>query len=71
MRKPIYNYYLPGPVAQTIASPAADPGVMGSVLAWSHTFLKTDLRPFSFSLIQEGLLSVISESICTKYCLTV
>ena len=70
MRKPDFNYYLPGPVAQSVASPTLDPGVMSSVLAGSHTFVETDLRHFPLPLIQEVLLSVTSESICTKYCLT-
>ena len=39
---PYLNYFLPGPVA----SLTADPGVMSSVLAGSHTFVKTDLRHF-------------------------
>ena len=28
----------PGPVAQSVASPTADPWVMSSILAGSHTF---------------------------------
>ena len=53
----------------------ADPGVASPIPAQSHTFMETDheiiLRPFSFlKPIQEGLLLVTSESMCTKYWLT-
>ena len=33
---------LPGPVAQLVVSPTADPGVASSVLARSHTFREID-----------------------------
>ena len=51
---------------------AAEPGVTSSIPAWSHTFVEIDheIVYMSFSslpLIQEGLLSVTSESMCTKY----
>ena len=70
-----------GPVAQSVTYMAADtcltadPGVANSIQAQSLTFVEIDhevfLGPFSFlPLIQEGLLSVTSESICTKYWLT-
>ena len=29
---------VPGPAAQLVASPTADPGVASLILAWSHTF---------------------------------
>ena len=50
----------------------ADPGVASSIMARSHTFVEIDheiisIRPFSsLPLIQEGLLSVTSESMYTK-----
>ena len=49
----------------------ADPGIASSILVRSHTFMEIDheivYRPFSFLLlIQEGLLSVTSESMCAK-----
>ena len=49
----------------------ADPGVDSSIPTLSHTFAEIDHEIiFTASLIQEGLLSVTSESICTKYWLT-
>ena len=64
-----------GPVEQSAASPTADPGVASLILTWSHTFMEIDHALIStiilvLSLIQEGLLSVTSESLCTKYWLT-
>ena len=62
-----------GLVAQSVASLIADPGVMGLIPAWPHTFMEIDREIFSMvillPLIQEGLLSVTSESICTEYLL--
>ena len=53
----------PGPIAQSVASPA-----------WPHTFMDIDHEIFStvilLPLIQEELLSVTSESMCTEYWLT-
>ena len=62
-----------GPIAQLVASPNADPGVMSLILVRSHTFVEIDHEIFStvyllLLLIQEGLLS--KESVCTKYWLT-
>ena len=59
-------------IAQLVASPTADPGVVSSILAQSHTFVEIDHETIStiillFPLKQEGLLSVITESMCTKY----
>ena len=71
---------LPGNVAQSVTclatdvSVTADPGVASSIPAWSHTFMKIDHEIISAvilpSIIQEGLLSVTSESMCMKYWLT-
>ena len=54
-----------------------DLGVASLILARSHTVVEIDheiiffIQPFSSLLqIQEGLLSVTSESRCTKYWLT-
>ena len=60
-----------GPVGQSVASPIADPGVM----SWPHTSVENDREIYStvillLPLIQEGLLSVTSESMCTEYWLT-
>ena len=46
----------------------ADPGVASSIPTRSHTFLEIDTS--FYCIIQEGLLSVTSESMCTKYWLT-
>ena len=56
-----------GPVAQAVASPTADPGVPSSIPARSHTLVDIDHEIISivillFPLIQEGFLSVTSES---------
>ena len=63
--------YTPGPIVQAVASPIADPGIMNLILAQSHTFVEIDYEIFSIVflvlLIQEGLVSVTSESMCTKY----
>ena len=53
----------PGPIAQTVA----DPGVGSSFPARPHTFMEIDHEIFStvilfLPLIQEGLVSVTSES---------
>ena len=50
----------------------ADPGVTRLIPAQSHTFVEIDHEIISTAilllpLIQEGLLSVTSESMCTKY----
>ena len=71
---------LPGRIAQSVMCLTADmclianPGVVSLILALSHTFeeiMKYFLLPFSsLPLIQEGLLSVTSESMCMKNWLT-
>ena len=52
----------------------ADPGVVNLIPAWPHTFGEIDHKIFStvilLPLIQEGSLSVTSESMCTEYWLT-
>ena len=61
----------PGPVAQSVGNPSADPGVVSLILVGSHTFVETDHEIISrVILIQEGLLSVTSESMCMKCWLT-
>ena len=46
----------------------ADLGVSSLIPALSHTFMEIISGPFSsLPLIQEGMLSVKSESMCTKY----
>ena len=64
-----------GPIAQSVASTTGDSGVPSSIPARSHTFVETDHEIIStvilfLLLIQEGLLSVTSKSLCTKYWLT-
>ena len=59
-----------GPIAQIVVSPTADPEVMSSITAGSHTFMEIDGEIIStvilLLLIQEGLLSVTSENLCTQ-----
>ena len=64
-----------GPVAQSVASLIADLGLVSSISAQPSTFVEIDHEIFSTAilllpLIQEGLLSVTSESMCTEYWLT-
>ena len=66
---------MPSPVARLVVSLSADAGVTSSMLALSHTFVEIDREIISMVillllLIQEGLLSVTSKSMCTKYRLT-
>ena len=69
---------LPGRVAQSVTCLATDacltayPGVASSIPARSHTFVEIDYEMIStvILLIQEGLLSVTSESMCMNYWLT-
>ena len=61
---------LPDPVVQMVTSLIADPGVRSSIPARFHTFVEIDHEIFSMvilllPLIQEGFLSVFSESMCT------
>ena len=65
---------LPGPLAQLVMCLTADPGIMSSILTQSHTFMAIDHEIIStvilrLRLIQEGLLSITSESMCMKYCI--
>ena len=53
----------------------ADPGVVSSIPACSHTFVEIDNDIFStvillLKLIQERLFPLTSESICTNYWLS-
>ena len=73
---------LPGCKAQPVTclatdvSLTADPGVGSSIPIRSHTFVEIDHEIISSHsppfcrIIQEGLLSVTSESMCLKYWLT-
>ena len=56
----------PGPVIQSVASLTADPGVVSSIPARSHTLMEIDHEIIS-TFIQEGLSSVTSKSMCKKY----
>ena len=62
-------------IAQSVASLIADPDVMSSIPARPHILVEIYHEIIStviilLSLIQEGLLSVISESMCTEYWLS-
>ena len=63
---------LTGPVVPLLLSRIADSGFMILIQARSRTFVEFDHEIFStvillLQLIQEGLLSVTSESMCSKY----
>ena len=63
------------PYSRSVASPIADPQVMSSIPARSHSSVEIDHEIFStvillLPLIQDGLLSVTNGSICTEYWLT-
>ena len=63
---------VPGCVVQSVTSLNTDPGVASLTLVWSHTFMEIDHEIISkvillLPLIQEGLLSATSESMCTQY----
>ena len=67
----LYSYesiILLGPVAQSEASPAVHQGFVSSIpfLEIGHENRYTFIR--YLPLIQEGFLSVSSESMCKKYC---
>ena len=56
---------------QSVASQTADPGVASSIPTRSNTYVEIDHVIISMvilllPLIQEGLLSVTSESMCTE-----
>ena len=58
---------MPGFVVQSVGSPIADPGVVSSI---PHSPMEIDHEVFSkvillLPLVQEGLLLVTSESMCT------
>ena len=60
---------------QLIASLFADPGVLSLIPVRIHTFVEIYCEIFSMfilllPLIQEGLLSITSESMCMEYWLT-
>ena len=64
-----------GPVGQLVMSLIADPGSMSLIQVQPHTCLELGHKFFSTAilllpLIQEGLLSVTRESMCTEYWLT-
>ena len=81
--KVMSNITVPGRVAQSVTCLAtdacltADPGIASSIPVRSHTFVEIESwnnfyghsPPFRW-FIQEGLLSVTSESMCTNYWLT-
>ena len=63
----------PGPIAQLLVRPTADPGIGSLILARSHTSVEIDHEIISTVIIvleapsTEGLLSVTSYSMYTKY----
>ena len=72
IRTVFHSVDTPGFVAQPGTSLTADPGVPSSIPVRSHTFIEIDHEIISTVillplLIQEGLLSVTSGIMCTKY----
>ena len=75
---PTVSLKIAGPRSLTVTCLAtdacltADPGVASSIPVRSHTFVEIDHEIISTVIlfIQEGLLSVTSESMCTNYWLT-
>ena len=66
------HHCVPDHVAQSVTCLTVDPGVASLILAPSHIFAEIDHEIISTSilpllLVQEGLLSITSESMCTKY----
>ena len=66
------SIFLPGLIGQSLERPTADPEDASLIQARSHTFVELDHKIIStvillLPLIQEGLLSATSESMCTKY----
>ena len=66
-----YQHSNTGPVAESVASPPADPGV--AILARSHTFVEIGQEIIStvillHSLIQEGWLSYEHEVLVNRIC---
>ena len=64
-----------GRVVKSVTSLTADTGVVSLIPAQSHTFVVIDCEIISTAilllpLIQEGLLSVTSYSMCMRYWLT-
>ena len=64
-----------GHVAQSVASLTADPEAVSLIQAQSYIFIEVDHEIIStiilpLPLIQEGLLSVTSKSMCMKYWLS-
>ena len=65
----------PGPLGQSVTCLTAEPEIASLIPACPYTFVVIDHEITStvillLRLIQEGLLSVISQSMCTKYWLT-
>ena len=52
--------YLAGPVAQLVASPTADPAIMSSILAQSHTFVEIDHEIISTVILLRLIRVVVS-----------
>ena len=65
----------PGGVAQSVTCLTADPGAVGLIPAWSYTFAEIDHERISIAILlpsadSRSVVSVTSESMCTKYWLT-
>ena len=70
----IFWTVLLGPIAHLAVSPIANPRVVNMIKDQSHTFVEIDHEIFAtvillLPLIQEGLMSVTSESMFMKHCM--
>ena len=53
-----------GPVALSVASPTADPGVASSILARSHTFVEFDREMISKVILLLPLIKELQAKVC-------
>ena len=51
----MYDIYLihvlPGPIVQSVVNPTADPGIVSSIPAGSHTFVEFDIEIISTAIL--------------------
>ena len=66
----IFTIFLSGPVAQLVASLIAYPGVVGSIPAWLHIFMKIDHSHPSADSRRAVVSYKRNKSMCTDYWLT-
>ena len=55
-----------GPVAQSVASPTADPGVASLIPAWSHTIMVIDHEIISMVILLKKDCCQLQEKVCAR-----